>query len=89
MDSESGGEGDRENEDNNDDYDKICWRLWPETLEQEIEKMNDLIEAANNDAKEIHKRVIRKVSTSEFSIFHALLIGATVHFQQGEGLVFQ
>ena len=36
--------------------------------------------------KKIHKRVIRKVSTSEFLIFHALLIGATVHFQQSEKL---
>ena len=86
LDSESGDEDDRENKDNNDDYDKIFWRLWPETLEQEIEKMNASIEAANNDAKEIHKRVIREVSTSEFLIFHALLIGATVHFQQGEKL---
>ena len=48
--------------------------------------MNALIETANNDTKEIHKRVIRKVLTSEFLIFHALLIGATVHFQQGEKL---
>ena len=48
--------------------------------------MNDSIQATNNDGKEIHKRVIRKVLTSEFLIFRALLIGATVHFQQGEKL---
>ena len=27
--------------------------------------------------------MIRKVSTSEFLVFHARLIGATIHFQQG------
>ena len=30
-------------------------RLWPETMEQKIEKMNATILAANNDAKEIQK----------------------------------
>ena len=38
LDNESGCEDGRENEDDNDDYDKIFWRVWPETLDQEIEK---------------------------------------------------
>ena len=48
--------------------------------------MNATILAANNGTKEIHKRVIRKVSTSEFLLFHAFFIEVTVYFQQGGDL---
>ena len=78
---------DEEGEDNlNNDYSTIFWKLQPKEIETELEKLNSAIVDANFSNKESYKRVIRPVSRSENLIFHALIISSTVHFQQGEKL---
>ena len=78
---------DKEGEDNlNNDYSAIFWKLWPEDIETEVGKLNSAIVDTNASNKESYKRVISSLSRSEYLIFRTLIIGSTVHFQQGEKL---
>ena len=78
---------DEEGEDNlNNNNFTIFWKLWPEDIETKWGKLNSAIVDDNASNKESYKRVIRHVSRSANLIFRALIIGSTVHFQQGEKL---
>ena len=70
----------------NNDYSTTFWKLWPEDIETEVGKLNSAIVDTNASNKESYKRVISSLSRSEYLIFRTLIIGSTVHFQQGEKL---
>ena len=75
-----------ENITNPDDLSNIFWNIWPGYLDSDVEKLNDIIEKKNQANRETLRRALKKVSKSEFIIFHALLIGASIFSQQGEKL---
>ena len=78
---------DEEGDNNLDnDYSTIFWKLWPKDIEAELGKLNSAIVDANASNKESYKRVVKPVSRSEYLIFHTLIISSTVHSQQGEKL---
>ena len=64
----------------NNDYSTTFWKLWPEDIETELNKLNSAIVDANASNKECHKRVIIPVSRSEYLIFRVIIIGSTIHF---------
>ena len=68
------------NEDNvpNDDYSRTFWTLWAKEVEEDLLKLNQAIKANNITRKKNLQKVIREVTKSEFVIFHALLIGASL-----------
>ena len=70
----------------NNDYSTIFWKLWSEDIEMKLGKSNSAIVDANASNKKNYKILIRPVSRSEYLIFRALIICPTVHFQQGETL---
>ena len=67
--------------DNNDvkeeDYNKSFWFLWPETVDNDLNKLNGIVDKDNIQRKEEYKRTIKKVSKHEFYTFHALVIAAS------------
>ena len=66
-----------------DDYSDIFWRLWPASIDNDLNKLNEGISKDNVERKKKFQRPIRTVTKAEFIIFHALLIGASVHSEQG------
>ena len=77
-------DADRHND--KDDCSKSFWALWPTDIDNDIIKLNDAIKKDNIKRKESYQRVIREVSKGEYIIFHALLIGAATHNDQGDKL---
>ena len=77
--------GDRAFRDSND-LSKAFWKLWPVNVDLEVEKVNKLIDMQNQDNKETYKRQYKQVSKSEFLIFHALLIAASIFAEKGDKL---
>ena len=71
---------------NEDNYNKSFWYLWPETVDRDLEKLNGIVDNDNMKRKEQYKRTIKKVSKSDFFVFHALIIAASAHSGQGEKL---
>ena len=69
-----------------DDYQDVFWKLWPQGMEDDLEKLNMKITAENVKNKQSYKRVIRVVTRAEYIIFHALLIASSGHIFQGEKL---
>lgn len=65
------------------DYNNAFWRLWPSTIQDDLEKLDSAIIKENLERKTRYQRPIRTVTKAEFIIFHALLIGASVHSSQG------
>jgi len=76
--------------DNNDvkeeDYNKSFWFLWSETVDNDLNKLNGIVDKDNIQRKEEYKRTIKKVSKHEFYTFHALMIAASAFSGQGEKL---
>jgi len=58
--------------------------LWPTDIDVDINKVHDAIKIDNLNRKERYQRVIKVVSKGEYIIFHALLIGASAHSDQGD-----
>lgn len=69
-----------------EDLSKAFWKLWPANVDLEVEKVNKLIEKTNRDNKETYKRQFKQISKSEFFIFHALLIAASIFAEKGDKL---
>ena len=69
-----------------DDYNDVFWKLWPQGMEDDREKLNMKITLENVKNKQNYKRAIRVVTRSEYIIFHALLIASSGHIHQGERL---
>ena len=59
--------------DNNDvkeeDYNKSCWFLWPETIDKDLEKLNHIVDNDNIRRKEEYKQTIKKVSNPDLQHF--------------------
>ena len=60
------------------------WALWSGHLDADVEKLQKVIENENKIRRERHARPMRQVTTSEFIIFNALMIGSTVFAQSGQ-----
>ena len=69
-----------------EDLSKAFWKLWPANIDSEVEKVNKLIDKTNRDNKETYKRQFKQISKSEFVIFHALLIAASIFAEKGDKL---
>ena len=65
------------------DYNNAFWRLWPSKIEEDVKKLENIINKENVERKRRYQRPIRTVTKAEFIVFHALLIGASVHSSQG------
>jgi len=78
---------DVENYIDKDDCSKILWVLWPTDIDKDINKLNDTIQIDDLKRKERYQQVITAVSKGEYIIFHALLIGASTHSDQGDKLM--
>ena len=65
------------------DYKTGFWKLWPGTIEGDVHLINDSIQKENARRKEKYQRSIKKISTSEFIMFNALLIASTVYNDRG------
>ena len=66
-----------------DDYNNTFWRLWPASIDNDLDRLNEAIRKDNVERKKKFQRPIRTVTKAEFIIFHALLIGSSVHSAQG------
>ena len=60
-------------------YNNSFWFLWPETIDNDLEKLNKIIENSNVKQKENYQRPIQVVSKREFITFHALLVAVAVY----------
>ena len=69
-----------------DDLSKAFWKLWPVDVDDEVEKLNKLIDETNRENKETYRRQYKHASKSEFLTFHALLIAASLFSEKGEKL---
>jgi len=69
-----------------EDYNKSFWFLWSETVDNDLNKLNGIVDKDNIQRKEEYKRTIKKVSKHEFYTFHALMIAASAFSGQGEKL---
>ena len=69
-----------------EDYSKLFWFLWPETVDNDLDKLNGIVDKNNIQRKEEYKRTIKKVSKHEYITFHALMIAASAFSGQGEKL---
>ena len=69
-----------------DDSSKSFWSLWPADIDEDLKKLNESIKIDNVIRKETYRRVIKLASKREYIIFHALLIGASNHSDQGDKL---
>ena len=67
-------------------YSDLFWHLWPGNLNDDISAINAAIMKENICRKSRYQRPIRVVSKEEYVTFHALLIGASAHTEQGEKL---
>ena len=67
-------------------YSDMFWHLWPGDLNDAVSKINAAIIDENKSRKARYQRPIRIVSKEEYVTFHALLIGAAAHTEQGEKL---
>ena len=71
---------------NLDDLSIAFWKLWPGNVDLEVEKVNKIIDQQNHENKETYKRQYKQVSKSEFLVFHALLIAASIFAEKGDKL---
>ena len=67
-------------------YNNSFWFLWPETIDNNLEKLNKIIENSNVKQKENYQRPIQVVSKREFITFHALLVAAAAYSSKGDKL---
>ena len=68
------------------DVAEAFWSTWPVDIDEDITRLNEAIKAENTLRKERFQHVLREVTKKEFKIFHALLIGATLHSKKGTAL---
>lgn len=68
------------------DFNATFWSLWATSVDDDVEKLNDIITLDNVRRKENYQRAIRLVTKREYITFHALLIGATAYSECGEQL---
>ena len=68
------------------DYAKAFWHLWPTNIDDDVLKLNNIIDSGNVQRKKNFQRVLKKVSSSEYIIFHALTIAASAHSERGDQL---
>ena len=66
-----------------DDYSRTFWNLWAKHIDEDLIKLNVAIQKNNITRKKNLQKAIKEVSKSEFIIFHALLIGASLYSSQG------
>ena len=64
-------------EKNECDFKTGLWKLWPGSIDGDVETISNSITNKNVRQKEKYKRSIKKINKSKFFIFNALLIGAT------------
>ena len=69
-----------------EDFAKSFWALWPGNLEDDVSKLQNVINNENTKRKEKHLRPIQQVTKGEFVIFNALMIGSSVFAQSGQNL---
>ena len=62
---------------------ELFWSLWPTNIDDDVEKLNEALVSYNRERKEKYQRVMKHVTKSEFYVFIALLIEASVHKVQG------
>ena len=72
--------------DNSDGFAKIFMKLWPNDMEVDRMRLNKVIAIENVKRKGNYQRAIKIVSTSEYIVFHALMIGASRYAEQGDRL---
>ena len=58
--------------DDAEDFSKMFWCLWPVNAQDDLDKLNQIIDKDNASNKETYRRTLKKVSMGEFIIFHAL-----------------
>lgn len=68
------------------DFNASFWCMWPTSIEDDLDKLNEAIVLDNENRRQNYQRVIRMVSKVEYIKFHALLIGATAYSEIGERL---
>ena len=72
-----------------DDFESIeeaFWKMWPQSIDSDLEKLNKVINEENTLRKQRYQRVLRLVTIKEFKIFNALIIGAGIQSKQGSML---
>ena len=75
-----------ESESSNNKYNNLFWKLRPQGIENNLEKLNKKIVSENVTNKQTYKRSIRIVIRDKFIIIHALFIEASGYIHQGEML---
>ena len=68
------------------DFNATFWSLWATSVDDDVEKLNNIISLDNVWRKENYQRAIRLVTKREYITFHALLIGATAYSECGKQL---
>ena len=61
----------------------LFWKLWPTDINDDVDKFNKAINEMNKEKKDNYQKVTKPITKSEFMIFIALLIEASVHRLQG------
>ena len=61
------------------DFKTGLWKLWPGSIDGDVQTINNFITDKNARRKEKYQRPIKKISKSEFIIFNALVIAATAY----------
>ena len=69
-----------------DSYSDTFWILWPETIDKDLQTINEVIERDNLKRREEYRREIKAVKKSEFITFHALLIASSAYSCKGDKL---
>ena len=59
------------------------WKLWPDSIDGDVEIINNSITDEKIRRKEKYKRPIKQISKSEFIIFTVSLIAATAYNEWG------
>ena len=60
------------------DYNKGFWALWPFTIEEHVAKINEVLTKVNLDRKEKYQQPIKFVSKKELAKFYALILAASI-----------
>ena len=68
------------------DYNKGFWALWPFTIEEHVAKINEVLTKVNLDRKEKYQRPIKFVSKKELAKFYALILAASIFSHSGFNL---
>ena len=69
-----------------DGFTAVFMNIWPRNMEVDRETLNTIVIIDNTKRKGKYQRAIKIISTAEYIVFHALMIGASRYTEQGERL---